>query len=187
MRGAIAIGLLASTIIAAPTASARPASKGWFAEGGIGATVFLPPTAQYADPGPNLEVRVGRDLVSWFSLAVFASASSHAANVPPPPKGEWFQLYRGGADARLGGLVGRVALFVEGGAGVAALSSNVLDKVGVTAPGDTFALAVHAGVGLGYQLENRHYELGAAADGFVIPNFDAARGVGLRAYLRYTY
>ncbi len=184
MRGVHTVGLLAAL---AGRAEARPASSGWFAEAGIGATFALPDTAQYIEPGANFEIRLGRDLFSWFSLGVHAAVSTHEATVPPPPEGEWFQIYRGGADARLGGRFDRLALFIEGGAGVALISSNVLDKVGITEPGDTFALTFHVGAGLEYQLENRHYALGAAADAFVIPALDAARAVGSRLYLRYTY
>lgn len=205
-RGALAISSVLGLVLAAGSARAddatpaptdpdaeplkpptRTAASGWFAEAGFGATVFLPPTASYAKPGPNLEIRLGRDLVSWFSLALYAAASSHEAIVPPPPEGEWFQVYRGGADARLGGRIGRLALFLEGGAGVALISSNVLDKVGITEPGDTFAAVFHAGAGFEYQLWNRHYAIGTAGDAFLIPQFDTARAVGIRAYLRYTY
>ena len=45
-----------------------------------------------------MDLRIGRDLFSWLSLGVYVAASSHEATVPPPPDGEWFQLYRGGAD-----------------------------------------------------------------------------------------
>lgn len=184
MKGPLALTLL---VALGGVAEARPASSGWYAEAGFGATFFLPDTAEYAKPGPNVELRLGRDLFSWFSLGIVVAASSHEATPPPPPEDEWFQLYRGGADARLGGRIDRLALFLEGGAGVALFSSNVLDKVGVTEPGDTFALAFHAGAGFEYQLENRHYAIGLAGDAVLIPQFDAARAVGTRLYLRYTY
>jgi hypothetical protein len=45
----------------------------------------------------------------------------------------------------------------------------------------------HAGGGLEYQLENRHYAVGAAVDAFVIPQFDAMKAIDTRVYLRYTY
>lgn len=168
-------------------AAARPASSGWYAEGGMGVTAFLPNAAGDAAPGPALSVRIGRDLFSWLSLGITASASSHEATVPAPPDGEWFQLYRGAGDLRLGGLIRRVALFVEGGAGVAIISSNILDKVGITEPGETWAFAFHAGAGLEYQLENRHYAFGLAGNAFLIPQFDAVRAIETRLYLRYTY
>jgi opacity protein-like surface antigen len=169
------------------TAAARPASQGWYAEGGLGAVAFLPKASDDAKLGPALDVRIGRDLFSWLGVGIHLAASSHEATVPPPPEGEWFQLYRGGADARIGGRLDRLAFFIEGGAGVAMISSNVLGKVGVTDPGERFSIAFTAGAGLEYQLENRHYAVGLAADGFLLPQFDAIRAVDTRLFLRYTY
>lgn len=178
---ALVLGLLVSA------AHARPAAKGWYAEGGLGAVVFLPKASSDADPGPSLNIRIGRDLFSWFSIGGTLAASSHEATVPAPPEGEWFQLYRAAGDARIGGRLDRIALFVEGGAGLALISSNVLGKVMITEPGEKFSIAFHAGAGLEYQIENRHYAFGLAVDGFILPQFDAMRALDSRLYLRYTY
>ena len=183
-RGFVIAGVLAALH---GVAVARPASTGWFAEGGLGASLFLPKANDDAKIGPSLDLRIGRDLFSWLSVGIDLAASSHEATVPAPPKGEWFQLYRGGADARLAGRFDRLGLFVEGGAGAAVISSNVLGKVGITDPGEHVALAFTAGAGFEYQLENRHYGVGLAADVFLIPQFDTLRGLATRAYLRYTY
>ena len=168
-------------------AHARPASTGWFAEGGLGAVAFLPKASKDARLGPALNLRIGRDLFSWLSIGIDLAASSHEATVPPPPEGEWFQLYRGCGDARIAGTVARFGFFVEGGAGIAMLSSNVLGRVMITDPGEKFSIAFQAGGGVEYQLENRHYAFGLAADGFLLPQFDAIRAVDSRLYLRYTY
>ena len=169
------------------TAAARPAATGWFAEGGLGAVAFLPKASRDADVGPALDIRIGRDLLAWLSVGISLAASSHQATVPPPPEGEWFQLYRGGGDVRLGGRLDRLAGFVEGGAGIAMISSNILGKVMITDPGERFSIAFHAGAGLAYQLENRHYAAGLAADGFLLPQFAAIRAIDARLFLRYTY
>lgn len=181
--------LIASGVLAAlcGAANARPASRGWFAEGGLGAVAFLPAASSDAAVGPALNVRLGRDLFTWLSLGVDVAASSHEATVPPPPEGEWFQLYRGIADARIGASAGSLAVFVEGGAGVAMISSNVLGRVMITDPGEKLSIAFQAGAGVEYQLENRHYAVGLAADGFLLPQFDAIRAIDSRIYLRYTY
>ncbi|HEY0251071.1 MAG TPA: hypothetical protein VGC41_06065, partial [Kofleriaceae bacterium] len=78
--------------------------------------------------------------------------STHEAIVPTPQNGEHFQLYRGGVDARLGGRIERIALFVEGGAGVALISSNILESVMITDPGEKYSITFHGGAGLEYQL-----------------------------------
>lgn len=176
-----------AALAALPEANARPASSGWYAEGGLGAVTFLPGAADAAEPGPALNVRVGYELFSWLSLGISLAASSHEATVPPPPEGEWFQLYRGGGDLRLGGRAGSVAFFVEGGLGGSLLSSNVLERVMTVEPGERFSITFHGGAGLEYQLENRHYALGAAVDAFYAPQFDQIKAIESRLYLRYTY
>lgn len=165
----------------------RIAAKGFFSEAGIGAAGYLGAARGYSAIGPSFAVRVGYDLFSWFSVGVQVAASSHEATVPPPPESEWYQLYRGFGDGRLGARIGRIAFFAEGGAGVAYISSNVLQKVGVLDPGERFSIAFTAGGGLEYQLENRHYAFGVAADWWLLPQFDAEQGVEARFYLRYTY
>jgi hypothetical protein len=179
-------------VLATGTANAdRVASTGFFAETGLGATGFLPSVSADAAWGPGIAVRVGNDLFSWLSLGAYVAPSSHLATVPPPPDGQWFQLYRGGADARLGGRIDRIALFVEGGAGASMISSNVLEKVMITKPGNglggAFSLTFHGGGGGEYQLENRHYAVGLAVDAFIEPNFAGMKGLETRLYLRYTY
>jgi hypothetical protein len=165
----------------------RAAATGWYTEGGLGAVAFLPKASKDADVGPAINVRIGRDLFSWLAVGITLAASSHEATTPPPPTGEWFQLYRGAAEARIGGRFDRLAMFVEGGAGAAMISSNILGKVMITDPGEHFSIAFHAGAELQYQLENRHYAVGLGADGFLLPQFDAIRAVDTRLYLRYTY
>ena len=179
--------VLVSFAVLGGVAHARPASTGWYAEGGLGAVAFLPKASKDAAVGPALDVRVGRDLFSWLSVGVTLAASSHEATVPPPPKGEWFQLYRGGGDARLTFSFDRIAVLLEGGAGISRISSNVLGKVMITDPGEHYSILFQGGAGLEYQLENRHYAVGLAADGLLLPQFDAIRAIDSRLYLRYTY
>ena len=175
---------VAEPVIEAPP---RVASTGFFAEGGLGAVAYLPKTSKDAAVGPELSLRIGRDVFSWFSLGLYAAASNHQATVPPPPTGQWFQLYRGGADGRLGGRIERIAFFVEGGAGVAMISSNVLQSVMITDPGERFSITFHAGAGLEYQLENRHYAFGLGVDAFLVPQFSTMKAIDSRLYIRYTY
>ena len=174
-------------LLGARAADARPASTGFYAEGGLGAVAFLPPDTGKAAIGPTLDLRIGRDLASWLSFGIFLSASNHEATVPPPPDHQWFQLYRGGADVRLGGSSENFAFFVEGGAGVAMMSTNVLEKVMTLDPGERYAIMFQAGGGLEYQLENRHYAFGLAGAAFYAPQFDNLKGLDIRLYLRYTY
>ncbi len=186
-RSLLAVAGLLAPLGLTQTADARPASTGFYAEGGLGAVVFLPPDGKNAAVGPGMQLRIGRDLFSWVSIGAYVAVSSHEATVPAPPEGEWFQLYRGGGDLRLGGLAGSVAFFVEGGLGGSLLSSNVLERVMTVEPGERFSVTFHGGAGLEYQLVNRHYALGAAVDAFYAPQFDQIKAIESRLYLRYTY
>jgi hypothetical protein len=187
MRTLLVAALAPAIYLAATTAAdARPASRGVYAEGGLGMTGFIGPAQAHARPGPTMNIRVGYDLWSWLSIGIHAAASNHEATVPPPPEGEWFQLYRGGAEGRMGFRVNRVAFFAEGDLGGAYISSNVLGKVGVTDPGESFAVQFSAGGGIEYQIANRHYAFGLAGDWWLIPQFDALTGLDIRLYLRYT-
>ena len=165
----------------------RIAAKGFYTEAGFGAARYIGAAAPHTAMGPAFTLRIGYDLFSWFSIGGLLSAASHEATVPPPPDEEWYQLYRACADGRLGGRLGRIAFFVEGGAGIAYISSNVLQKVNILEPGERFSLAIDAGGGLEYQLENRHYAFGLAGDWFLLPQFGAAQAIEARFYLRYTY
>lgn len=183
-------GMMRSTLVLlllAGTANARPASTGFYAEAGFGAVAFIPPDSKNANVGPTMDLRIGRDLFSWVSLGLVVAASSHEATVPAPPTGEWFQMYRGAGDVRLGGLAGSVAFFVEGGAGVTLMSSNILERSMTLDPGERFSITFHGGAGLEYQLVNRHYAIGVAVDGFIAPQFAALKAIESRLYLRYTY
>lgn len=179
---------LALAAVSAPAiASARPASKGAYAEVGLGADATIGDATDWAAPGPALALRVGYDLVSWFSLGIAAAASTHEATVPPPPDGEYLQFYRARADGRLTARLDRIALYAEGGAGAAMISSNVLGKVGVTDPGERFSIQFAGGAGLEYQLQNRHYAVGLGAEYWMLPQFASLQGVEARLFLRYTY
>ena len=184
---AAALGLAALASVPAAARADRPASKGFYAEAGLGATAYLGEARSHAAPGPKMSIRVGYDLWSWLSLGLALDAASQEATVPPPPEGEWLQLYTARADGRLGVRVDALAIFAEGGAGAGYISSNILEKVMVLEPGERFTPIFTAGGGLEYQLQNRHYAFGLAADYWMAPAFDALQGIEGRLYLRYTY
>lgn len=181
---AIATGLVA---LPASPASARPASSGFFTEAGIGGTGFVGRKDRHTVPGPSLELRIGYDLLSWFSVGARLSGASHEADVPPPPEGEYFQVYTAHGEGRLGFRVGAVGLFAEGGAGVSMISSNILEKVNATDPGERFTLSFGGGGGIEYQLVNRHHAFGMAGSFTMYPEFSRMKVVSGRLYFRYTY
>jgi opacity protein-like surface antigen len=178
-----ALAALAGSARAEP----RLASKGPYSEASVGASSFIGTSGEYSEPGPAFALRAGVDLFSFFSIGALLAMEVHEANVPPPPDGEYFQLYQGGADGRISVPIGRVNLFGDGGIGLARISTNVLEKVDVLDPGEHYSLYFAAGGGLEYQLGNRHYATGVAAQLQLLPAFAASQTLGARVYLRYTY
>lgn len=189
-RSALVLGTLVlagALALPARAAHARPASSGFFAEFGAGAAAFIGTTASDAAIGPTLATRIGYEPFSWLALGFHLEGQNHEETVPAPPSGEWFQLYRGSLDARLTARIGGFAMFAEGGAGAAYISSNVLQKVGVLDPGERLSMVLDAGAGFEYQLQNRHYAFGLAGDWWLFPQYASTQGAGGRLYLRYTY
>jgi hypothetical protein len=182
-----ASALLAAITCLSLKAQARPSSRGFFSELGLGAVAHIGAARHSSSMGPAVDLRAGYDLFSWLSLGAQFAASSHEATVPPPPTDEWYQLYRGCIEVRLAVPAGAVNLFAEGGLGGAWMSSNVLGQVGIVDPDESVSLALSAGGGLEYQLRNRHYALGLAGDWWLLPSFAQSMGVEGRLYLRYTY
>lgn len=186
LSAALALGSVRSA-----QADPRVASSGFYTETGMGAALILPDAGDYVAVGPAVDLRVGYEPFSWLSLGGFLGASSHRANVPPPPKREYFQLYHAALDLRLGLLWGRIGLFVDGRLGGSLISSNVLEKVEVLEPGQRFSVSYAAGAGLEYQLENRHYAFGLAGQWQALTDFapddGQLGGITTRLYLRYTY
>ena len=182
------ISVVAALLLVGPTLSqARPASRGPYAEIGLGAAGFLGDKAVYAAAGPAVDLRAGYDLFPWMSLGVKLGGSTHEATVPPPPEGEYFQLYGLAAEIRFQVRQGRIGFFLDGELGTTAISSNVLAKVEVLGPGEDRTLSFGVGGGLEYQLLNRHHAFGLAGQWTRLVDFGTLSNIGGRFYLRYTY
>ena len=171
----------------APRAHAEPKyAHGYYAEAGIGTGFFLGEAGKYIAPGPSFALRSGYDVFSWLSVGGRFSGGIHEGDVPPPPEQEYLQLLEGAGEARLTLRLGRIALFAEGSLGFGYITTNLLDRVGVTTPDSYLSAAFGAGGGIDYHTQNRHFSLGLCGDYSVFPTFDGAQGVTVRLYLRYT-
>ena len=180
---ALVCALVAGVGVGAPASAAS--RRGIYAEGNLGATGFLGDTAAFAAVGPSAGVRAGVQLFPWLSVGGLLTVSTHEAILPPPPDGEALQLYTAAGDARLAFGGASLRVFAEGGLGFARISTNVLDRVGVTAPDRRTSVAIHAGGGLDWHLANRHFSIGLAGGYTTLPDFDATQAVTGRLYLRY--
>jgi hypothetical protein len=160
-------------------------AKGPFASGELGALVYLGKAGKYAGPGVNFGLRLGYDIFRWLAVQAHVMGASADANTPPPTFGQSFQTYFYGGEARFSVRIHRWALFAEGGAALAQLSTNVLDQVNVT-HGSRFSPAVIGGAGLDYHTLNRHFSVGLGADYAWLTALTGGHALSIDAYLRYT-
>jgi hypothetical protein len=160
-------------------------AKGPFASGEVGALVYLGKAGKYADPGVAFGVRLGYDLFRWLDVQVHVLGASSDASTPPPQFGQSFQTYLYEGEVRLKVQIHRFQLFGEGGAGLAQVSTNVLEQVGVT-HGSNFTFAVVGGGGLDYHTLNRHFSVGLGADYVWLSTFTGGHALTAQVYLRYT-
>lgn len=181
----VLVALLVPSLAAAQARMGKP-SHGLYAELDAGATSFIGETQRYAALGPTFGIRAGKDLTRWFALGAVLTSSTHEATVPPPPEDEYFQLYRGGAELRFTARIGRAALFAEGGASLAYINTNILERVDVTAPDERWSLVWTGGAGFAWYTRNRHFSLGVAGEWAMYTSYESTMAVGGRVYLRYT-
>jgi hypothetical protein len=176
-----------------PFPDPRRFARGFFAEGDLGAVIFVGKLGDYASPGPTLGARLGYDVARWFALQAHVAGSFASADLPSP-YGQSFQMYLYAGEARAQLQLRRVGLYVDAGAGAVQISSNVLETrnidgktVGVTSPGQRFSFAVLAGAGIDLHTLNRHFSLGLAADYLFLGQFISSHAVTVGTYLRYTH
>jgi hypothetical protein len=187
MRLLYAIVVVALVLAASRLAAAEPKyAHGYYAEAGLGTGFFLGDAGKYIAPGPSFALRSGYDLWPWFSVGGRLSGGFHEGDVPPPPEEEYFQLLEAAGEARLTLRIRRVALFATGSLGFGYITTNILDRVGVTEPDSYLSPSFGVGGGIDYHTQNRHFSFGLTGDYAVYSSFDSAQGIAVRLYLRYT-
>jgi hypothetical protein len=160
-------------------------AKGPFASGEVGTLVFLGNAGKFTSPGVAFGVRLGYDIFRWLDVQAHVIGGSNDASLPPPTVGQAFQTYIYAGEVRLKLQIHRFALFAEGGAAAAQVSTNVLDQVGVT-HGTHVTFAALGGAGLDYHTLNRHFSVGLGADYVWLQSFTGGHALSADVYLRYT-
>jgi hypothetical protein len=163
----------------------RAGAVDFYTEADLGALIFMGPGSENADPGPAFGGRIGLGVFSWLSVGGVVNLSTHQAEVPGPSVGQFFQLYQVGGDVRVRGHFGQFGFFAQGGGGVAFLSSNILDSVGLADPNNHRGIYFTGGGGLEYATENPRYAFGLSG-AFTQFDFGTLQAVSVNVYLRYT-
>jgi hypothetical protein len=161
-------------------------SRGFFAQGELGALAYVGRAAKSAGPGAAFGVRLGYDISRWLSVQAHLLGASAEAKLSGPNEGQSFQTLVYGGEAHLQAQIRRFGLYGEAGAACAQIASNVLDQTGLTG-GHHFSLAVIAGGGLDYHTLNRHFSFGVGADYLWLANFAKSSAVSAQAFLKYTH
>lgn len=161
-------------------------ARGFFAQGELGALVYLGNLGKYASAGPTFGARLGYDVLRWLAVQAHVSGTSSSATVPPPTTGQALQMYLYAAEVQAQVQLRRFALLFNAGAGAAQLSTNVLAQVGIGRD-SLFSLAVKGGLGLDYHTLNRHFSVGVRADYLYLQGFENGHALSPTVYLKYTH
>ena len=160
-------------------------SRGFYAQGDLGALAFVGRTGRYAGPGGLYGVRLGYDILRWLSVQGHVMGSSGQVNLPGPTNGQAYETLIYSGEVHLQAQIRRIGLFAEGGVGAAQIPTNVLDEAGVTG-GHHFSLAVIGGGGIEVHTLNRHFAFGASVDYIWMQKFDNSNALSAQAFIKYT-
>lgn len=186
-RLSLLTSILAVCFVCTAEAQDRPFSVGPYAQVDVGGKAMLGKNKSHAAMGPTMALHLGTDLFQWLSVGGRLDLASHEATVPAPPEGEYTQLYGASGEARLSIAIKQVSIYAEGSFGYSAVSTNILEKVGLLEPGERFSPTIGAGGGLEYQLQNRHYAFGLGGEWTLYTAFSKLQTASAHGYLRYTY
>jgi len=176
-------GIAASIGIGLP-ATARAVDL--YSQADLGVTQFIGAGKDAAELGPAFGGRLGLGIFPWLTVGAHASGSTHRSSIDGPTEGEYFQIYNLGADLRARLSAGKIGFYVEGGAGWAWISTNILDSVGITQPEQHNGGYLAAGGGLEYATENPRYAFGLGGDFTKYLQFGDLQSLSVNVYLRYT-
>jgi hypothetical protein len=161
-------------------------ARGVFTEGEIGAVVFLGSAHSWIGTGVALGGRVGYDLTRWLAVQGHAIGSTHETKFEGLPQaGQIIQLYQGTVELKATIRIVQTSIFLEGGGGVARLSTNLLETVGGSTQRN--GLTAGGGAGVDYHSLSRHFSLGLRGGYFWLRDIKSSAQLTFTTYLRYTF
>ncbi|HVR64901.1 MAG TPA: outer membrane beta-barrel protein [Polyangia bacterium] len=161
-------------------------ARGLYTEGEIGALIFFGAAGDRIGPGVALGARVGYDVARWLALQAHAIGSTHETKFAGMPQaGQIIQLYQATAELKLTIRIVQTSIFLEGGGGLARLSTNLLETVGDS--GQRNGLTAGGGAGIDYHSLSRHFSVGVRGGYFWLRDIKGSAQVTATAYLRYTF
>lgn len=161
-------------------------AHGLYTEGEFGGLKFLGRAGDELGVGFAVGARVGYDLTRFIAVQAHLMGSTHQSQGDSPIAGQLLQMYQGTIEGKLTLRFVQWSLFVEGGAGAARMSSNLLWARGMLARYRT-GLTTGGGGGLDYHFLSRHFSVGLRAAYYVLGDVTSSQNVTTTIYLRYTF
>jgi hypothetical protein len=160
-------------------------ARGLYTEGEVGAVAFFGRAGDNVSPGFAIGTRLGYDLTRWLALQLHALGSTHETKSDGPAGGQLLQTYQGTAEGKATLRFGQLSVFLEGGAGVARLSTNLLYTLGLAK--FRTGLTAGGGAGLDYHSLSRHFSVGVRGGYFWLRDLSGSQDLIATTYLRYTF
>lgn len=163
-------------------------ASGLYTEGEVGALGFVGRASGQVTTGFALGGRVGYDLFRWLAVQVHLAGSTHQAALSNVPQtDQLLQIYRGTGELKVTFVLRQVSLFGFGGAGLALISSNLLETTGLARAGGRSSFIGGGGGGIDYHTLSRHFSFGLNGAYLAMPRIKASGAVTAMTYLRYTF
>jgi hypothetical protein len=196
----IAAALATSWLICAAPARAQVTSEpsavvfpdpakfatGLYTEGEFGGLWFNGPAGKDVGAGFAVGARVGYDIFRFFAVQAHFAGSTHQTTGDSPVAGQLLQMYQATVEGKLTLRLVQLSFFVEGGLGLARMSSNLLFALGVE-PQYRTGLTMGGGGGVDYHFLSRHFSVGLRGGYYLLREVRDSRDGMVTTYLRYTF
>jgi hypothetical protein len=161
-------------------------AHGLYTEGELGGVMFLGPARDNVGPGFAIGARLGYDVFRWLAVQAHGLGSTHVTRANGRPQGDQLlQTYQATVEGKLTFRLQQLSFFGEGGLGVARLSTNLLNQLGLARY--RTGLQYGGGAGIDYHSLSRHFSIGLRGELYVLRDLSNSEDVVVTTYLRYTF
>src|SRR5207237_2498269 len=110
-------------------------AHGLYTDGEVGAVTFIGKAGDKLGTGVALGARLGYDLFRFVAIQLHVLGSTHQGTFPNLPQNDQLlQVYAGTAELKLTYTFRQLSVFGTFGAGIARMSSNLLNSAGLMGP-----------------------------------------------------
>jgi hypothetical protein len=170
-----------------PTVFPDPAkfSRGFFVEAGLGPSVPIGPTADVLSVGASFGLRTGWEFRRWVALQAHVSTAVSRYD-DGVLEDELLQQHTYLGELRFAIPIRRWLIGLQGGAGLAQVSSNLLQLTGIADDNRRYGLAWDGSLAIDVHTLNRHFSGGVVATYVGMPELSNSGALLVHLVLRYT-